>query len=347
MVAFAPVAEPSALRLAGWPEQSRRLPASPGVRSPRYIDAPVCRDEDKNSDGDCTDAATGIQGSNSGDEHLYYCQDGNYNTTGLYHVRHRMYHPTLGRWIQRDPIGYADGMSLYEYAGSSPVGGVDPSGLMLPFLPFGCGKLKAPPPVKWKVLPQNRRDLLGNPVPEYVPHQQLDQQNQDADPENDRYGTTDKHLESNIDVSGRFRGPQPGCCLCWFGPAGVEVTLHYKVALTEQLRNMPASIRKFVWNHESGHVSEDMTDVFQDSQYQEALDKEVSEHNSEEEAYKLTAPTRPGCLALCQSSLWQVVRDLVKPMEKEMERRGDMRDAREYPQFREMMQSWRRESGGR
>jgi len=49
----------------------------------RYIDAPVCRDEDKNSDGDCTDAATGIQGSNSGDEHLYYCQDGNYNTTSL------------------------------------------------------------------------------------------------------------------------------------------------------------------------------------------------------------------------------------------------------------------------
>jgi len=83
MVAQAPVAEPSALRLAGWPEQSRRLPASPGVRSPRYIDAPVCRDEDKNGDGDCTDAATGIQGSNSGDEHLYYCQDGNYNTTSL------------------------------------------------------------------------------------------------------------------------------------------------------------------------------------------------------------------------------------------------------------------------
>ena len=23
--------------------------------------------------------------------------------TGLYHVRNRMYHPTLGRWLQRDP----------------------------------------------------------------------------------------------------------------------------------------------------------------------------------------------------------------------------------------------------
>lgn len=29
----------------------------------RYIDAPVCRDEDKNADGACTDAATGVQGS--------------------------------------------------------------------------------------------------------------------------------------------------------------------------------------------------------------------------------------------------------------------------------------------
>jgi len=83
MVAFAPVAEPSALCLAGWPEQSRRVPASPGVWDPRYIDAPILRDEDKNSDGDCTDAATGIQGSNSGDEHLYYCQDANFNTTAL------------------------------------------------------------------------------------------------------------------------------------------------------------------------------------------------------------------------------------------------------------------------
>jgi len=25
--------------------------------------------------------------------------------SGLYHVRFRMYHPTLGRWLQRDPTG--------------------------------------------------------------------------------------------------------------------------------------------------------------------------------------------------------------------------------------------------
>ena len=51
--------------------------------------------------------------------------------TGLYHVRHRMYHGTLGRWIQRDPAGYVDGMGLYEYGRSSPSNQVDPRGLWI------------------------------------------------------------------------------------------------------------------------------------------------------------------------------------------------------------------------
>ena len=51
--------------------------------------------------------------------------------TGLYHVRHRMYHSTLGRWLQRDPLGYVDGMGLYEYVQSAPAGTTDPSGRIL------------------------------------------------------------------------------------------------------------------------------------------------------------------------------------------------------------------------
>jgi hypothetical protein len=39
------------------------------------------------------------------------------------------YHPTLGRWMQRDPIGYADGMGICEYVGSSPTMARDPHGL--------------------------------------------------------------------------------------------------------------------------------------------------------------------------------------------------------------------------
>ena len=48
--------------------------------------------------------------------------------TGLYHVRRRMLHPTLGVWLTPDPQGYADGPNLYQYCGSSPVSAIDPMG---------------------------------------------------------------------------------------------------------------------------------------------------------------------------------------------------------------------------
>lgn len=38
------------------------------------------------------------------------------------------YSPTLGRWIQTDPKGYVDGLSLYEYVRSNPLKFVDPLG---------------------------------------------------------------------------------------------------------------------------------------------------------------------------------------------------------------------------
>ena len=47
----------------------------------------------------------------------------------MYHVRHRVYRPDLGRWMTRDPLGYVDGMGLYEYVGGMAVKGRDPSGL--------------------------------------------------------------------------------------------------------------------------------------------------------------------------------------------------------------------------
>ena len=153
----------------------------------RYIDAPLCRDTDGDADGDCTE--TDWSAGNVTDEHLYYCQDANFNVTALVrrgdgtvlerylydpygkttflaadwslqengdtdgiasnydnevlfcgyrfdpetalnHVRYRMYHPTLGRWMQRDPAGYGGTPSLCEYCLSNPSLHHDPQGLM-------------------------------------------------------------------------------------------------------------------------------------------------------------------------------------------------------------------------
>jgi len=47
----------------------------------------------------------------------------------LYLFPARTYSPELGRFLQQDPLGYVDGMNLYEYVQSNPVNNVDPLGL--------------------------------------------------------------------------------------------------------------------------------------------------------------------------------------------------------------------------
>jgi len=78
-------------------------------------------------DGVVTEWTVDTGGSDWANAYLYcgYRYD---HESRLYHVRYRSYHPTLGRWLQRDPIGYADGMSLYEYVACRPTCSVDPHG---------------------------------------------------------------------------------------------------------------------------------------------------------------------------------------------------------------------------
>jgi RHS repeat-associated protein len=59
--------------------------------------------------------------------------------TRLCHFGSRDYDPEVGRWLQRDPIGFAGGDSnLYGYVINDPINYVDPTGLMkLPETPAG------------------------------------------------------------------------------------------------------------------------------------------------------------------------------------------------------------------
>ena len=48
---------------------------------------------------------------------------------GMYYYKARLYSPAVGRFMQTDPVGYADGMNWYAYVHDDPIDGTDSSGL--------------------------------------------------------------------------------------------------------------------------------------------------------------------------------------------------------------------------
>ncbi len=64
---------------------------------------------------------------------IYLHQAGRYDpTSGLYNFRYRDFSPTLGRWMELDPMRYGAGdMNLYRDEGDALASNVDPSGLSM------------------------------------------------------------------------------------------------------------------------------------------------------------------------------------------------------------------------
>ncbi|MBM4092022.1 MAG: RHS repeat-associated core domain-containing protein, partial [Planctomycetes bacterium] len=165
----------------GWQELESRVSASENtgpeslqpqyqyVWSQRYIDAPILRDKNTDTDGLCDD------------ERIYYLSDANFNVTtlidtsgdaleryvytpygvltiydatwsnvrststysnsytytgrqldaetGLFHYRRRTYCPSIAVFVSRDPIGYTAGQNLYRYVSGNPAAALDSYGL--------------------------------------------------------------------------------------------------------------------------------------------------------------------------------------------------------------------------
>lgn len=71
-----------------------------------------------------------IANSVAGNEYLYTGQRLDAET-GLYYYKNRYYDASTGRFIQRDPMGYIDGLNMYAYADNSPSNYMDPLGLSI------------------------------------------------------------------------------------------------------------------------------------------------------------------------------------------------------------------------
>ncbi|MEM5373137.1 RHS repeat-associated core domain-containing protein [Paraburkholderia azotifigens] len=63
---------------------------------------------------------------------------------GLYYYKARMYSPGLGRFLQTDPVGYADDLNWYAYVGNNPVNLTDPSGMIASLSGNFAGNTAAP-----------------------------------------------------------------------------------------------------------------------------------------------------------------------------------------------------------
>jgi len=236
--------------------------------------------------------------------------------TGLYYFLMRYYHPTLGRLITWDPIGYTGGINLVEYVGSNPANRTDPTGNEAT--------------VTW---------LESPPKPETIEPKWVEQEEIDKLIPQDPPGRHPGYAWKNVVPDpGSFSLLEGGRCCCWYGD--VDVTAYYEYWLSNVLKSGDEKAREYVKEHERAHILEDYSATFRDETMQEPVKEEVATHDTPEEAYKLTETTqqrggkevkRPillkeQCAAECERHLRSMLNAKLDKMRSAMEAKGAARD---------------------
>ena len=126
-----------------WSEAAATYTPGPGMDSPLVRNAAdATRYYHQDGQGSVvavTDSAGAVQGtqrfdaygsplSSTGSIPQYGYTGREPDATGLIYYRARYYDPSVGRFTQRDPLGFVDGVNRYTYALNSPVNFVDPYG---------------------------------------------------------------------------------------------------------------------------------------------------------------------------------------------------------------------------
>jgi RHS repeat-associated protein len=168
---------------------------------------------------------------------------------GLYDYRNRFYSPSLGRFLQTDPIGFSAGdVNLYRYIWTDPVNGQDPMGLI------GGNPGYRPVPVfnpdYW-----NKPDVIGkNNCYNYA----LDRQTNDNRQPGGGYGPTDfvdcASLKAKVMADGATEPDlsKPEKCQCPNGKHKIRLWANGRIGVSDGEFHFYRQDRDGSWSDKSG-----------------------------------------------------------------------------------------------